>query len=242
MLTRPAQEHDDIAQALRDAGAVVDVVPLIRIVPPPDEAALRSAAATADMADWIAFTSANGVEGFARARSEPLGSRPRIAAVGPATAAAVQRLLYRGADLVPKTFTAGALAADIAAIGPPRASIHIFQAQSARPELVARLRDAGFSVIATSAYATLEAPLDDLIQHVRDADTIVLTSGSGARALARGLGHDPGLRALTGKQIVCIGAITAREARSCGMTVAAIARSASAQGVIDALSGRAGSA
>jgi uroporphyrinogen-III synthase len=235
MLTRPAQARDQIADALRAAGADVDVVPLIRIVPPRDEAALRSAAAAADMADWIVFTSANGVAGFARARREPLGIRTRIAAVGPATATAIEGLLGRRAALVPRTHVAEALADVLVAAGPPRASVAVFQAQDARPVLAERLRAAGFSVTATPAYATIETPPPDLDQHVRAANTIVLTSGSGARSLARGLGAAPGLRALTGKTIACIGAVTAQEARRCGIAVAVTAQSASARGVVDAL-------
>jgi uroporphyrinogen-III synthase len=235
MLTRPAQARDDIAEALRAAGASVDVVPLTRIVPPRDEAALQSAAQAADMADWIVFTSANGVAAFARSRSEPLGARTRIAAVGPATAAAIESLLYARAALIPKTFDAQALADELAAIGPPHASIAIFQAQNARPNLAQRLRAAGFSITATPAYATIEAPPADLADHVRAANAIVLTSGSGARALARGLGDSDGLRALDGKTIACIGTVTAREARRCGILVSVIAKNANAHGVVDAL-------
>lgn len=233
MLTRPAHAHDDIAEALRDAGASVDAVPLIQIVPLRDEAALQSAASTADMADWIAFTSANGVAAFARARRKPLGGQPRIAAIGSATAAAVECLLHRRPDLVPKTFAADTLADEIATIGPSHASIAVFQAQGARPELVQRLRAAGLSAVATPAYATLESAPADLIEHVRVADTIVLTSGSGARSLVRGLGKDLGT--LTGKTVACIGAVTAREARRCGIAVAVISHSASARGVVEAL-------
>jgi uroporphyrinogen-III synthase len=235
MLTRPVHARDEIAEALRAAGASVDLVPLIQIVAPRDEAALQSAANAADAADWVAFTSANGVAAFARARGEPLGSRPRIAAIGPATAAAIEELLHRRPALVPKTSVAEALAQEIAAIGPAKASIAIFQAQGARPQLAEQLRAAGFSVVATSAYATIESPPADLIQRLRVADTIVLTSGSGARSLARGLAADPGLRALAGKTVACIGAVTAREARRCGIAVAVTARSASGRGVVDAL-------
>ena len=235
LLTRPVHARDEIAEALRAAGASVDLVPLIRIAPPRDEAALRSAAAAADTADWIAFTSANGVAAFARARSEPLASHPKIAAIGPATAAAIEELLHRRPALVSKRSVAEALAEEIAAIGPPYASIAIFQAQGARPQLAEQLSAAGFSVIATSAYATIESPPADLIQHLRVADAIVLTSGSGARSLALGLAADSGLRALTGKTVACIGAVTAREARRCGIAVAVTARNASGRGVVDAL-------
>lgn len=243
MLTRPAHARDGIAQALKAAGTHVDVVPLIRIVPPGDEAALHSAAAAADMADWIVFTSANGVTAFAAARREPLGARAQVAAIGPATAAAVESSLGRRAALVPKTAVAEALADALIAAGPPQAQVAVFQAQDARPVLAERLRAAGFSVVATSAYATLEADPANIADRVRAADAIVLTSGSSARALVRGLarGSDAqGLasgaaRALAGKLVVCLGAITAQEAQRCGIVVSATAKNATAAGVLDAL-------
>lgn len=235
MLTRPVRGRDEIADALRAAGALVDVVPLIRIVPPRDESALQSAALTAGTADWIVFTSANGVAAFAGARREPLGTRTSIAAIGPATAASVETLLSRHAALVPETHVAESLADALISAGPARGSIALFQAQEARPVLARLLRAAGFSVTATAAYATLESPPADLVKHVRDAQAIVLTSGSGARALARGLADDPGLRALTGKTIACIGAVTAGEARRLGIEVAVTAQSASARGLVEAL-------
>ena len=231
MLTRPARSDDGIADALRRAGAAVDEVPLIRIVPPADLAALESAAAAADMADWIAFTSANGVAAFARARREPLGEHTRIAAVGSATAAAVKSLLFRPVDAVPPTFVAESLADAITAIGPPHASIAVFQARGARETMVQKLRDAGFTVTAVAAYSPVEAPPPDLAEHVHAADAIVLTSASGARSLARGIpAHE-----LAGAAVVCIGDITAHEASRLGIPVAAVAQSSSARGLVAAL-------
>jgi uroporphyrinogen-III synthase len=231
MLTRPARSNDDIADALRHAGAIVDEVPLVRIVPPADAAALESAAAAADMADWVAFTSANGVAAFARARREPLGEHMRVAAVGSSTAAAVKSLLFRQVDAVPPTFVAEALADAIAAMGPPNASIVVFQAQGAREALVQKLRDHGFTVTAVAAYATVEAPPADLAEHVRAADAIVLTSASGARSLMQGIRAAD----LAARAVVCIGDITAQAARGLGIPVAATAHAASAKGVVEAL-------
>jgi len=231
MLTRPARSNDDIADALRQAGAIVDEVPLVRIVPPADAAALESAAAAADMADWVAFTSTNGVAAFARARREPLGEHMRIAAVGSATAAAVKSLLFRQVDAVPPTFVAEALADAIAALGPQHASIAVFQAQGAREALVQKLRGHGFTVTAVNAYATAVALPADFAEHVRAVDAIVLTSASGARALMRGVGAGD----LARTAVACIGPVTAQEARRLGIPVAATARTASAKGVVEAL-------
>ena len=238
MLTRPAQARDDIAAALRAAGAVVDAVPLIGIEPPRDEASLLSAAAVADLADWVAFTSANGVAAFARARHAPLGARTKIAAVGPSTAAAVRSQLKRRADLVPVHHDAAALADAIAATGPAHASVSIFQAEEARPTLAEHLRAAGFAVMVAAAYATVETPPANIADRVRSADAIVLTSGSGARALARGLAAGPGVEALAGKTVACIGAVTAEQAQRSGIGGVLTARDATPQGLVALLAAR----
>lgn len=232
MLTRPAGTRDRIAELLTAHGAIVTSVPLIRIAPPPDQASLQAAAESADIANWIVFTSANGVAAFAKARRALLPATTRIAVIGRATARAVETRLHHQVDLVPSSSVAGSLADAIVKAAMPSASIAIFQAAQALPLLATRLRRAGFGVTAVVAYSTVETPPPDLAHRVSDADAIVLTSASGGRALKRGLGNTIGL---SGKLIVCIGEITANQARRLGIPVSAIAESATAEGVRDAL-------
>jgi len=234
MVTRPARASDELATALRAAGASVDWTPLIEIGPPPDPQALQDAVDQADSADWIVFTSVNGVDAFARRRRAPLGAATRIAAVGAATARALAASLDRAADVVPARFDAQALADAIVARARKGASIAVFAAQDARPALRSRLLEAGARVQVTAAYTTREVVPADLIQRVARADIIVLTSGSGARALATGLAGtaDPLSR---GKAVACIGPVTARVARELGLRVDTIARDASAKGLAAAV-------
>jgi uroporphyrinogen-III synthase len=234
LLTRPARSDDALETLLRGAGARVSSMPLIELAPAPDAGALRAAAQSADSADWIVFTSATGVEAFARNRRSRLGERTRIAAIGPATARAVARLLERDADLVPARFVAEELADAIAARA-ARARIAIFSAQDSRPVLVQRLRAAGHSVEAIAAYTTRAVTPADFTQRIGAADVIVLTSGSAARSLSEGLRLGPGLGALHGKRVVCIGAVTAAEARRCEIDVAAVARDATPLGLLEVL-------
>ncbi|HME80715.1 MAG TPA: uroporphyrinogen-III synthase [Candidatus Eremiobacteraceae bacterium] len=234
MVTRPALASDELAALLRAEGAIVDCAPLVEIGPPPDERALQAAVDDADDADWIVFTSINGVDAFASRRRAPLAAAIRIAAVGAATARAVNASLDREPDVVPARFEAQALADAIAARASKGALVAVFAAQNARPALRRRLLDAGARVQVTEAYSTREAPPADIVRRVSDADIIVLTSGSGARSLVAGLAGKAG-RALSATALVCIGPVTAREARRLGLDVAAIAHDATAQGLAAAV-------
>ena len=234
MLARPATPSDEIADALRARGAIVTSVPLIRISEPSDRAALKRAAESVDATNWLIFTSANGVAAFARSLRKALPARVRIAAVGPATAAAVQSLLQHPVDLIPERHDSDALAAALIVAARPGSTMCVLQPEDTQSSLVARLRSAGHNVSAAAAYRTLEAPPSDLARNVASTDAIVLTSGSQARALASGLGESA-RDVLAGKIIVVIGERTAHEAENAGLHVHATAPGATPEAVAKAL-------
>lgn len=234
MLTHSARESR-LSERLRALGAVVSTVPLIKIGPPRDAQALQRAVDASDHADWIVFTSVNGVDAFARRRREKLPPDLRIAAIGPATARAVEHVLARPADLVPPRFIAEELGDAIIHHAGGGARVTIFAAQAARPELAARLRKAGMHLTTAVAYETREAPPTDLVRRIADVDVIVLTSGSAVRSLIAGLRSGLGVAALDGKALVCIGPVTADEACRRGLTVAATAQAATPDGLLAAI-------
>lgn len=234
MLTHSARESG-LGERLRALGAVVSTVPLIKIGPPRDAQVLQMAVDEADRADWIVFTSVNGVDAFSRRRREKLPPDIRIAAIGPATARAVERLLGRPADLVPARFIAEELGDAILQRAGWGARVTIFAAQAARPELAARLRKAGMHLTTAVAYETREASPTDLARRVADVDVIVLTSGSAVRSLVAGLRSGLGRAALDRMALVCIGPVTADEARRRGLKVAATAKAATPDGLLAAI-------
>lgn len=234
LLTRPAESSSGLADSLRAAGATVSAVPLIQIAETSDPSALQVAADNADVADWLIFTSANGVASFARCRHEPLPARVHIAVVGPATAAAVQSVLRRPVDVIPERHNSEALATAFISHAKRGASIFVFHPEGGASDLPSRLRAAGYTVNAVAAYRTVPVPPADIAQHVSRADAIVLMSGSQARALALGLGKNAG-EALRDKLVVAIGERTAQDARRAGVRADAIARDVTPDAVANAL-------
>jgi len=236
LFTRAAESSDDRpARLLSELGASVDQVPLIRIGPPPNRLALREAAASADAYACVAFASAHGVNGFAAERGAPLKNPPSVAAVGAETAAAVQRLLGRPADIVPARFVAEELAAEIARAVARPARILLVQATDARPVLALRLAQAGFDVTSVAAYSTIESPPRDLAHRIRNADAIVLASGSAVRSLVKGIGASDPAAALRGKALACIGPVTESEARRAGLHVEIVSKQATFESLAQAL-------
>jgi len=209
-------------------------MPLVRISPPADTQPLASAAERADSFDWIAFTSVNGVEGFARARGSAQPPRARIAAVGDATARAVTRLLGRTPDLVPGTFTAAALGKALAESVRDGEAVLIVQAADARPDLARALSHLTPAPRVVAAYETIPVVAPQSRAAVAEADIIILASGSAARSLAAALSPSP-VDALSDKIIACIGPVTADEARQSGIPVSIVARESTMRGVIEAL-------
>jgi uroporphyrinogen-III synthase len=234
LLTRAAAADDRTESELRALGATAVTLPLVRIAPPADESALASAADRADSYDWVAFTSVNGVEAFARARASAEPLRARIATVGDTTARAVARLLGRDADLVPRRFTAAALGAALAERVREGESVLIVQAADARPDLARALSHLTRSPHVVTAYETLPIAPPETRAAVANADVIILASGSAARSLAAALQPSPS-DALCDKVIACIGPVTADEARQNGVPVTVVARESTMRGAIAAL-------
>lgn len=86
VITRAAGQAAGWSRAFNAAGAEVEHLPLIEIVPPRDLAALAEAARKIDTFDWLVLTSANAVEAFMPLIGRPVPPGLRIAVVGPATA------------------------------------------------------------------------------------------------------------------------------------------------------------
>ncbi|MDQ2816834.1 MAG: uroporphyrinogen-III synthase [Candidatus Eremiobacteraeota bacterium] len=235
MVTRSAQTADDLVHLLQARGAQVDVVPLIRIGPPPDESSLQRALADAGSFDWIAFTSVNGVQAFALRCQATLASEPQIAAVGSATARAIAVWLHRGADVVASAFSAEGLAQSLIAKASAGARVLVVAAQAARPALSSMLQSAGLNVTRVAAYTTIEEPPGDLLVHLAQADVVTLASASAVRSLVRGLKRGGRSADLRGKLVACVGPVTFREAMHYALPVEVVADPSTSEALVEAL-------
>jgi uroporphyrinogen III methyltransferase/synthase len=92
LIARAQEARDVVPDALRAAGAQVDVVALYRTVAEPLREDLRARALGAD---WAAFTSASSVRSLHAAAGTLDG--PRLASIGPVTSAALRELGYEPA-------------------------------------------------------------------------------------------------------------------------------------------------
>jgi uroporphyrinogen III methyltransferase / synthase len=112
LIARAEEARDVVPDALRAAGAEVDVVALYRTVAEPLS---ESARAQALGADWATFTSASSVRAFHAAAGTLAG--PRLASIGPVTSAALREVGHEP-DLEASDHTPdGLIAALVAAAG-----------------------------------------------------------------------------------------------------------------------------
>jgi uroporphyrinogen-III synthase len=161
VVTREEGPEASLSGWLTAGGLEVFPLPTISIEPPSDGRALDEALGDLAGYDWLAFTSAHAVEALCRRPAWPrawaAAPRPRLAAVGPATASA---LLGCGlvADLLPAEAGAGALAASLLAAGEGR-PLRVLWPRSdlARPELRLALEAGGARVVDPVAYRTRSA-------------------------------------------------------------------------------------
>ncbi len=222
--------------ALRERGLTPLAVPAMEIVPT-DGADVAAAVRELAPGRWLVVTSSNGVRAslaaFQRAGRAP--SEARWAAVGPATAMAIE-----SAGVTVSYVSVGGGSAALARELPiePNDRVLLVRGDLADGTLPSVLRGRGAILTEVVAYRTQEAP-DSSTESLRallvyqPPDAVVLTSGSTARglaALASATGTAEALRAIPA---VCIGPSTAAEARRLGFTVAGQADRPSLDAVAD---------
>jgi len=231
LVTRPREQSASLVRDLELRGATVLVAPTIEVVPVRSAEltkALRELAAGAF--DWITLTSRATVDVLA-SRLEPGDVRARVAAVGGGTASAFRRWAGRDPDLVPKTFTTAALAH---AFPRGRGRVLCARADVAPEGFEEALAAKGWRPLRVDAYRTTMP--DWLPLGAREAlargtvDAITFTSASTVRGFTNAVTDVRG-----DPKIVCIGPVTAREARAHGLEVAEVAEPHTMEGLVAAV-------
>jgi uroporphyrinogen-III synthase len=231
LVTRPADQSAPLVHELERRGAAVILAPAVEIVP------ARSAALTRALEDlaagrfaWTTLTSRATVEVLA-SRMGPSDVRSRVAAIGDGTAAAFRAWAGRDPDLMPTTFTTTALARAF-----PRGSGRVLCARAdIAPEgLEDALAAKGWTPERVAAYRTrmpkaLPPEARDALRRGR-IDAVTFTSASTVRGFLGALGDVRGA-----PKVVCIGPVTAKEARAHGLRVHAVARPHTIDGLVAAI-------
>ncbi len=226
LITRTRGQASELAAQLERLGAETILIPTVEIAAPASfdalDAAISTLAKPDHEIDWLLFTSANAVHAL-DARRSALALRlypKRVAAIGPATAKAIELLGLMPDDgpiLLPPKYVAESLAASLLAEAVPQ-NFMLIRAEEARDVLPEALRAAGHQVSIVPAYRNI-TPADTLPALARIfaapeswPDIITFTSSSTAMNLITLL-EQLNLKLPPGIALASIGPITSATLR-----------------------------
>jgi uroporphyrinogen III methyltransferase/synthase len=243
LITRPRHQAGALVQRLLELGAVPYVLPTVEIREPADWTPVDQAIRSLQQYDWLVFTSANGVHAFL-SRLEKLGfdlralGKLQIAAIGPKTAEALGSFHLR-ADLVPARFQSEDLAAELLPRLSSKQRVLLARADRGR-EILREQLSAVCAVEQIAVYSQVDAVETDeeVMNALRrgEIEFVTLTSGNIARSLLERLDATCLRRIETGEiKLVSISPVTTAEVEKLGYKVAAEAKEATAEGVLQAL-------
>lgn len=185
---------------------------------------------------WLVFTSANGVNiFFDRLRDLKIDVRKlaniKFAVVGKSTRKALEKYgLY--ADFVPSKFTSKTLADELAQILTDKDRVLIVRGKQGKNFIEDKFTSMAVDFDKICIYETIqdERRADEVRRICRDVDYIVVTSGSGARALKDMAGCEH-------ENIVVIGPVTKKDCEELGLSVKLVAKEFDAKGILDVIAG-----
>lgn len=232
VVTRAASQAQALTARLERLGAQTLQIPVIETRAPEDSRALDRVVGELDEYDWIVFASVHGVA--AVLERTPCLSGPRIAAVGPTTAAELNRCGVHVA-LIAAKHDAESLVAELCHQGVADARVLLPQAVGGLPTLQEGLTACGAQVTRVDAYRTALLPID--LEAARSVvsykvDALTFTSPSTVRGFVQGmedLGYLPPRRI----PVFCIGDTTASAAREAGLVPRGIADPPGLDGLVD---------
>ena len=185
---------------------------------------------------WLIFTSANGVNiFFERLRDLKTDVRKlaniKFAVVGTSTRKALEKYgLY--ADFVPSKFTSKTLADELAQILTDKDRVLIVRGKQGKNFIEDKFTSMAVDFDKICIYETIqdERRADEVRRICRDVDYIVVTSGSGARALKD-------MASCEYENIVAIGPVTKKDCEEAGLSVKLVAKEFDAKGIVDVIAG-----
>lgn len=225
VITRPEKQAGELTRLLSSLGARVINFPVIQIAPPEEWSAVDKAIGKLESYRWIVFTSANGVVFFFRRLQElerDIGELKgvKIAAIGPATASAVEALGIN-VDLVPEEFVSEGVVKAFADRDLQGCSILLPRAQEARDVIPAGLARLGATVDVATVYRTISTNRDpsEVLRLFADGkvSVVIFTSASTVVNFLKLMGADFHLPPQV--KVATIGPVTEAAAKKAGLSV-----------------------
>jgi uroporphyrinogen III methyltransferase/synthase len=245
LVTRSRDQAPELVELLEQNGAEAIEAPVLRIAPPLDPGPLERAAATPRSFDWIVLTSANAAAALigrvvAEARDLRALAGPRLCAVGPGTAARLQRYGI-SPDLQPADHRNAGIVAAMADTGSLRGQrVLLPTSDSSADALGDDLRAAGAEVTEVMAYRATTVESD---QHLglyrqlldRRIDAVTFTSATTVRAFVEIYGAEQAPDLLSGTVVATIGPSAADAAARAGIVVNIATEGATIAALVDGL-------
>jgi len=238
VVTRTREQAGELSSELFEAGADVVELPTIRIEPPAQREEFSRLVTDVHTYDWVIFTSPNGVERFfdaffAAYEDARSFGKPKIAAIGPATAKKIAE--YRFAtDLLPEKFVAEGLVEALKKEHVESQTVLWVKAEDTREIIYDELMAQGAIVDRCIAYRNVPEsgdPTGALESLTKDgADVITFTSGSTVESFfALGVPWPEGCKAAS------IGPVTSGKLREHGIEPEIEAAESNIQGLVTAI-------
>ncbi len=225
VVTRAAEQAASFVALLEAEGATVVRSPTIAIEPPSSWAPLDAALDSLERFTWVIFTSVNGVSMVGH-RLEQRGlawtalARARLAAIGPATAAALGERGLR-VEIVPGDYRAEGLVDELRDRLRAGDTVLLPRAARTRDLLVEELRRLGADVQEVAAYTTRRVegagPRLREVFAAGGVDAVTFTSSSTARHFAELFTEAERRTWLAGVVVASIGPITAATVAEYGL-------------------------
>lgn len=225
VITRPAEQSEGLAEMLKSLGARVLSFPTIAIKPPASWASCDQAMEKLEMFEWIIFTSVNGVKFFfQRLKQKKRDVRDlkgiRLAAIGPATARAIEERGL-GVDLMPSTYTSEGLLKAFNNIEINGVPILLPRAKEAGDTLPTELARRGASIKEIPVYRTVGSHLNprEFIEWIKKGKVslVTFTSPSTIKYFRKIMGKEFILPKSV--KVAVIGPVTSAYAKKCGLEV-----------------------
>ena len=243
VVTRARAQARELSDRLTAHGAEVLEIPCIKTVQPSRLQDVADALLELNSYDWLVFTSPNGVTSFfdfffkAFHDTRDLGG-PRIAAVGPGTAAKLQEM-HLQVDLMPDEPMATKVAAAFKKFETiENLKICLLRAEVANPELPQALEALGAIVDDIAVYKTVAETEDNgagakLLE--AGADWITFTSGSTVEHFHARFDLPALLKKFPHAKLASIGPETSKPINALGLKPSVEARDHSVEGLVAAL-------